>query len=1042
MIQSIIKWSIQNRIIILAVAVVFCFLGVYTSTKMPIDVFPDLTAPTVTVMTEAHGMAPSEVETQITFPLEASINGAPGVRRVRSSSAAGFSIIWVEFQWGTDMYLARQIVTEKIAIVEGELPPQTSRPILAPASSIMGEIMFVSLSSEKDKDTGKDIHDILALHTLADTEIRKRLLSVAGVSQVVPTGGGEKQYQVILSPTKLRAYDISVEKVTHALSSSNENISAGFINERGLEYIVTGIGRLRTLDDINKTVVDKVNGVPIYISDVAQVDIGEGPKRGEGSSQAKPAVILSIQKQPGVNTLQVTQEVDKVLDEISAKFRDVKINKYLFRQADFIEVSIHNVLHALRDGGILVIVIVFFFLGNIRATLITLTAIPLSLLAAVLTLRAFGATINTMTLGGMAIAIGMLVDDAIIDVENVFRRLRENSKLPAEKRQRAFQIIFNASVEVRTSIVFATIVIALVFLPLFFLSGVEGRLLQPLGVAYLVSLLASLVVAISVVPALCYLLLPKSKAVLKGLEPRVAQFLKKIYEKMLNPILNQPWIVTACALALFVGVLVSSQFMGHSFLPEFNEGALTVNITTPPGTSLPESNALANLVEETILTHPEVKYTARRTGRAELDEHSLGVESSEIEVSLEMKKRSKEEFLKALRNDLSKIPGVSIIIGQPISHRIDHMLSGSRANIAVKIFGDDLYKLRTLAEIARREMDTVEGVVDLFVEPQVDIPILKVRFNREALARHGIHVEEVAHTLEAAFQGRTVSRILEGKSSFDLVVKIADEKTTWDSESIGMLIVDTPSGAKIPLKEVAYINKDVGPNAINREQVQKRTVVMCNVAGRDVISVVDDIKKLLNPIVQKEKGYSIEYGGQFESATEASRLLTILGIAVVLTIGFLLHLAFGSVRDTLFVMLNLPLALIGGVAGVFVSGGVLSVASLIGFITVFGIATRNGIMLISHIRHLQEEEGVSNFRDAVLRGAKERLVPILMTALAAGLALVPLALGGGKPGNEIQTPMAIVILFGLLSSTLLNMIVVPTLYLRWGKPRLIKGDIK
>ncbi len=1033
MVASIIHWSLRNRAAILALALILCLVGGYVALNMPVDVFPDLTFPTVTVMTEAHGMAPSEVETQITFPLEAAINGAPGVRKVRSATVAGFSIIWVEFEGGTDMYLARQIVTERIAAVEKELPQEVEKPILAPASSIMGEILFISLSSVKEN--GKEKHSLLDLHTLADTEIRRRLLSVPGVSQVTPTGGGEKQYQVVLSPEKLRIYDISLDQVVHALAASNKSVSPGFLNERGSEYIITATGRLRTLESIGDIVVIVKDRVLIRISDIGHVRIGEAPKRGEGSAQAKPAVIIGIQKQPGTNTIALTHELDKVIDELAEKLKKdgMLINRHVFRQADFIDVAYHNVLHALRDGGILVIVIVLFFLANIRATLITLTAIPLSLLAAVLTLKAFGSTINTMTLGGMAIAIGMLVDDAIIDVENVFRRLRENSRLAEGKRRSAFQVIFDASVEVRTSIVFATFIIALVFLPLFFLSGVEGRLLQPLGMAYLVSLMVSLVVAVTIVPALCYILLPKSKSVQRGTEPRVAHLLKEGFEKLLRFILRYPLGVALPAFLLFAAAVVGTQFMGHSFLPEFNEGALTISITTLPGTSLAESNSLANFAEEILLTHPEVRFTARRTGRAELSEHAMGVESSEIDVSIQLKKRTKEEFLKALRDDLSIVPGVSIIIGQPISHRIDHMLSGARANIAVKIFGEDLYKLRTLAEKTRQQMSTVSGVVDLSVEHQMDIPVLKVRFDRTAIAKYGLHIEDVAHILEAAFQGEPVSRVFEGRNSFDLVVRIEDEKG-WDSESIGNLLLDTPMGTKIPLRTVAAIEKDYGPNVIHKEQAQRKIVVMCNVAGRDVISVVEDIQKLVNPVISEERGYRVEYGGQFESAINANRILTILGIAVVLTIGFLLHLAFGSFRDTLFVMLNLPLALIGGIVGVFASGGILSVASLIGFITVFGIATRNGIMLISHIRHLQEYEGVTDFREAVLRGAKERLVPILMTALAAGLALIPLALGGGKPGSEIQTPMAIVILFGLMSSMLLNMIVVPTLYLKFGRP--------
>ena len=1031
MVDYLIRWALNNRAVILLAAVLLCAAGAYTALRMPIDVFPDLTAPTVTVLTEAHGMAPTEVESQVTFPIEAALNGSPGVRRVRSSTAVGISVVWVEFEWGADIYMARQIVSEKLALVAGGLPPETQRPVLAPISSIMGEIMFISLNSDK--------HSPIELRTTADTIIRRRVLSVPGVAQVTPIGGGDKQYQVILSPTRLRNYSISSSQVMEALKASNENVSAGFLVEAGSEYVVKGIGRIQNVSDIESTVVSSIQGVPIKVSDLGEVRIGEAPKRGEGSANAKPAVIIGIQKQPGANTLALTKELDVILDDIAAKLPEgMKIDKHIFRQSDFIQVAVNNVLHALRDGGILVIVIVLLFLANTRATLITLTAIPLSLFAAVLALKAFGATINTMTLGGMAIAIGALVDDAIIDVENVFRRLRENHSLPEAQRQPALKVVFDASVEIRSSIVFATLIIVLVFLPLFFLSGVEGRLLRPLGTAYIVSLLASLVVAVTVTPALCYLLLPASRGVRSGKEPFVVHLLKSGYGKLLRPVLNHPWTVTIPSVLLLVGAVFAFTQLGFAFLPEFNEGSLTIAVVTLPGTSLAESDELGRIVEKTLLTHPEVVSIARRTGRAELDEHAQGVEAGEMEVSLSMKERSKEAFLEALRRDFSQIPGVNITIGQPISHRIDHMLSGTRASIAVKIFGDDLYKLRKLAEKARQSMSAVPGVVDLSVEQQMDIPVLKTRFDRAALAQHGLKVQEVSSVLEASMQGVTVSRVLEGRNAFDLVVRLS-EKDNWTTDTIKEVPLDTPAGYKIPLKAVADVIKDTGPNTISREQVERKIVISSNVAGRDVTSVVQDIRKLVDPLIAQESGYSVEYGGQFESAAEAGRVLVILGIIVVLAIALILSLAFGSERDALLIMLNLPLALIGGIAGVFVSGGVLSVASMIGFITVFGIATRNGIMLVSHIKHLQQHEGVTDFREAVYKGALERLAPILMTALAAGLALIPLALGGGKPGNEIQTPMAIVILFGLLSSMLLNMIVVPALYLRFGKPSLALG---
>ena len=1026
MIDGLIRWSLANRGAVLAMAFVLTAIGLYTVQRMPVDVFPDLTAPTVTIITEAHGMAPTEVESQVTFPIEAAVNGASGVRRVRSSTAIGISVVWVEFDWGMDIYAARQIVSEKVALVAGALPPEVERPILAPISSIMGEILFLALTSDRQSP--------IALRTTADTTIRRRLLAVPGVAQVTPIGGDTKQFQVVLAPTKLRTYGITLAQVTRALHAANDNVSAGFLAVGGSEYLVTGYGRIRTLGDMRETVVAAVDGVPIRIADLGVVRIGAAPKRGDGSANTRPAVVLGVQKQPGANTLTLTRTLDTVLDDIQASLpAGMRINRRLFRQADFITVAVANVIHALRDGGLLVVGIMLLFLANIRATLITLTAIPLSLLTAVLTLHAFDATINTMTLGGMAIAIGSLVDDAVIDVENVFRRLRENAALPPAQQRPTLQVVYTASVEIRASIVFATLIIILVFLPLFFLAGVEGRLLQPLGVAYIVSLLASLVVAVTVTPVLCHLLLPRSRTLHHGREPWLVRVLKAAYAVVLTPALRWPWLVTMPALVLLVGAIVAVPFLGRAFLPDFNEGALTISAVTLPGTSLAESDTLGRLVERTLLDHPAVVSVARRTGRAELDEHAQGVEAAELDVALTLDGYRKAEVLDTLRRDLSLIPGMNLTIGQPISHRIDHMLSGTRANIAVKIFGEDLYRLRALAARVREAMATVPGVVDLSVEQQRDIPIVQVRFDRPALARYGVMIADAAHTLEAALQGLTVSRVLEGRHAFALVVRLVGD-ATWTPETLGQLLIDTPRGAKIPLHSVARITKTTGPNTISREQVARKIVVMCNVADRDVASVVHDIQRVVEPLLAAFPGYSVVYGGQFESAEEAGRLLALLGAAVILGIGFLLHVAFGSGRDAALVMVNLPLALIGGVAGVFLSGGVLSVASVIGFITVFGIATRNGIMLVSHMRHLQTHEGVTDFRQAVFRGAMERLAPILMTALATGLALIPLALGGDKPGNEIQTPMAIVILGGLLTSMFLNMMLVPTLYLRFGHP--------
>ncbi len=1024
--DKLIQWALNNRVPVIVTALLLTAFGVHTATRMPVDVFPDLTAPTVTVITEAYGMSPTEVETQVTFPVETAVNGASGVRRVRSATAVGISVVWVEFEWGTDIRHARQTVSEKITAISAELPPEVERPALAPQSSIMGEILFLALTSDE--------HTPAELRSYAEVSIRRRLLAVPGVSQVTPIGGGEKQFQVVINPAALQSHGVTLNQVVRALQEGNENVSAGIINERGAEWLVTGIGRVQSLDDIAATPVTARDGVPTLVRDLGEVRIGEAQKRGEGSAMGKPAVILGIQKQPGANTLELTKRLDAALADIQAKLpADMQLKTDIFRQSDFISTSVRNVQTALLEGVVLVTLVVLLFLGNFRATLITLTAIPLSLLTAVLTLKWFGASINTMTLGGMAIAIGALVDDAVIDVENVFRRLRENHHKPEGKRRPILQVVFDASVEIRSSIVFATLIIALVFIPIFFLAGVEGRLLQPLGIAYLVALGASLVVAVTVTPVLCYFLLPKSRGVLADHEPKFVQWLKARYAPILQAALAHPWRFTLPAMVLLALALFASTRMGRAFLPEFNEGSLTISAVTLPGTSLGESDALGRVVEQTLLGFPEVVSVARRTGRAELDEHAQGVESAELDVSIHMKDRSKAEFLDALRSAFSQIPGLNIAIGQPISHRIDHMLSGTRANIAVKIFGADLYQLRALAERSRQAMQSVVGVVDLSVEQQTEVPVLKIKFDRAEIARHALTIRDVANTVEAALQGVKASRVLEGQSSYDLVVRL-ENAGSWELDTLGDVLVDTPIGARVPLRSLARIQRDTGPNQILREQVERKIVVQCNVAGRDVTGVVNDIQKLVNPILAATPGYRVEYAGQFESAAEAGRTLTLVSIGVVIGIGFLLHLAFRSARDAALIMLNLPLALIGGVAGVFVGGGVLSVASLIGFITVFGIATRNGIMLVSHIRHLQEHEGVTDFREAVRRGALERLVPILMTALSAGLALIPLALGGEKPGNEIQTPMAIVILFGLLTSMVLNMIIVPALYLRLGRP--------
>ncbi len=1028
MLNALIRWSLNNRPLVLALAAGFLAWGGYVMTLLPVDVLPDLTAPTVTVIIESPGMAPTDMESLVTFPIEATMNGASGVRRVRSATAVGVAIIWVEFDWGEDVYRARQTVTERLNVAAGSLPPGTSSPFLAPISSIMGEVLFIGLTSER--------HSPLELRTVADTVIRRRILAVAGVAQVTPIGGGQKQYQVRLSPDKLRAYEVSLTEVQDAIRAANENTSAGFRVAGGQEYLIQGFGRYSNLDEIRRTVVAQHDATPIYVGDLGSVEIGQALKRGEGSLNAEPAVIIGIRKQPETNTLELTSAIDEVLNEIEAGLpQGMVIERDIFRQADFIEVAIANLEEALTYGGILVVLVVIIFLANTRASIITLFAIPLSLMAAFLGLDALGLTINSMTLGGLAIAIGELVDDAVIDVENVFRRLRQNALLVESERRPVLEVVFEASSEIRGSVVFATIIVMLVFAPLFFLSGVEGRLLLPLGIAYLVALFASLVVALTVTPVLCSYLLPRARAVLSGNDPILIRALKRVYEPVVRWSLRYNLVVMAASVLLMVAAVWSFSRMGRSFLPEFNEGALTVSSVTFPGTSLAESDRLGAALERTLLAVPEVVSTGRRTGRAELDEHLQGVEGAEIDVRLEMGDRPKEEVLADIRNRATLIPGTTVNVGQPISHRIDHMLSGTRSNIAVKIFGDDLRTLRALAEQVRAAISDVSGVVDLSVEQQTDIPTVSVRFNREALARYGLPAGAAAEALKTAFLGQEVGSILEGQVAFPLVVRYEGEQPE-QMETIRQTMIDTPSGARVPLSAVAEIREDRSPNFITRENVQRKIVVSANVAGRDLRSVVNDIQGHVESETNFPPGYRIEYGGQFESEAEASRQILLLGVLVVIGILVILSTAFRSWRNALIIMSNLPLALIGGVVGVFLGGGVLSVASLIGFITLFGIATRNGIMLISHIEHLITEEGVTDFRRAVIQGSSERLAPILMTALSTGLALIPIGLGLGKTGSEIHAPLALVVLCGLFSSTVLNMIVVPAVYWRFNRAQM------
>ena len=1029
LLDALIQWSLRNRRAVLAAAGAFLVWGGYVAARMPVDVLPDLTAPTVTVLVEGHGMAPSDMEALVTFPIEAVLNGASGVRRVRSATAVGIAVIWLDFEWGADVYRARQTVTEKLTAVAATLPDDVEPPVLAPLSSIMGEIMFVALESSPSASSDAVRHTPLELRTTAETLVRRRLLATPGVAQVTVIGGERRQFEVLVNPERLADYGVALSAVEEALRRASRNTSAGFRRAGGQEYLIRAAGRVRDVDGIGATVIATRDTRPIRVRDVADLRVGESLKRGEGSRNGRPAVILGIHRQPDVNTLALTADLDRVLDEIQSGLpAGMQLDTRLFRQADFIELAVGNLNSALRDGTLLVVLVTLLFLANLRAGAITLVAIPLSLLAAVVGLRLAGLSINSMTLGGMAIAVGALVDDAVVDVENVARRLRENARLPEAARRPVLEVVYLASREIRASIVFATLIVMLVFLPLFFLAGVEGRLLQPLGLAYLIALFASLVVALTVTPALCAYLLPGVRRIREGREPALAAALKRMYGRLLPGVLRHPALVIGAAGLLLVGSLATVPRMGRAFLPAFNEGALVISAVTLPGTSLEESNALGSAIERLLLDVPEVEATARRTGRAELDEHVQGVESAEIDVRLTPGGRPRAVVLEEIRERLSLVPGTTITIGQPISHRIDHILSGTRANIAVKIFGPDLNVLRALGTQGVSAMQGIPGLVDLALEPQADIPTVRVGFDRAALARHGLPAGQAASTLETALLGREVGQIIDGQLAVPLVLRYRTSDMT-DLDALWQTRLDMPAGARVPLGSLADIVEDRGPNFIGHENAQRRIIVTANVAGRDLGSVVADVREQVAAGVTLPGGYRVEYGGQFEAEAEAERLLLGLGVGAVAGIFLILFSAFRSARDAAIIMINLPLALIGGVAGVFLGDGVLSIAALIGFIALFGIATRNGIMLVSHIRRLCEEEGVRDAREAVMRGSIDRLVPIVMTALSTGLALLPVALRFGEPGSEIQAPLALVIVCGLFSSTALNMFVVPAVIL-------------
>ena len=1020
MLNRIIEWALRNRLLVLIAAGALLIYGGIVTYRAHVDVFPDLTAPTVTILTESHGLAPEEVESLVTLPIEAAMNGTAGVFRVRSNSAIGISIVFVEFEFDTDIYRARQLVTEKLQQVR--LPAGVPPPVLGPISSTMGEIMLISMTSKTTSP--------MELRSIADWVVRPRLLGVSGVSQVMIIGGETKQYQVLVDPAKLADYKLTLEQVTEAVGASNANASGGFLERPNEEFLIRGRARVYSTEDLANSVVTVREGASILLKNIATVQEGAALKRGDGSYNMQPAVVATIQKQPNANTLELTEQIEQTLASLKPTLpSDVTIDTKAFQQADFIKRAIGNVNRSLIEGGLMVTVILFLFLWNFRTTFISLTAIPLSLVTAIIVMSYFDITLNTMTLGGLAIAIGALVDDAIIDVENVFRRLKQNAH--SATPEPVTTVIFKASSEIRNSILFATLIIILVFLPLFSLAGFEGRMFAPLAFAYIISITASLFVALAVTPVLCYYLLGRSKLLQDERDSRLVAWLKRRYANILNWTLRHPYkIIGGSAVMLLIAVLLFP-FMGREFLPPFNEGALNINASLPPGSSLQESNRIGKIIEAAIHEVSEVVSTTRRTGRAELDEHAAGVNTSEIEVVTKEGDRPHAEMMDEVRQKLARIPGVTAEVGQPISHRIDHLLSGTRAQIAIKLFGPDLATLRNKAGEIKDAMAGVPGVVDLLVEPQVGVPQVQINMNRPAAAAVGLSAEALAETVDTAFNGHVVSQVLEEQRTYDVLVRF-DDSARQSVESISGTLIDTPTGLKVPIAQVAEVRVDQGPNTINRENVQRRIIVQANVADRDLGSVIEDVRAAISQRVQLPQGYFVQYGGQFESQEIASRQIILLSTVAIAGIFLLLYIALKSVRSAFLVMANLPLALIGGVVMVFISGGTLSIASLVGFITLFGIATRNGIMLISHYSHLMTEEGVA-FRDAIVQGSMERLSPILMTALVTGVGLIPLALGVGQPGKEIQQPMAIVILGGIFTSTFLNMIVIPALYLKYGR---------
>ena len=1021
MLNKIIHFSLQNRLLVLVASILLLVGGTYMAFHTEVDVFPDLNAPTVVVMTEANGMATEEVEQLVTFPIETAVNGATGVRRVRSSSTTGFSVVWVEFDWDTDIYLARQIVSEKLAAVDDALPDNVGKPTLGPQSSILGELLIVGLTA--------DSTSMLDLRTMADWTIRPRLLSTGGVAQVAVLGGDIKEYQILIHPERMKHYGVTLAEVMDVTRSMNQNTSGGVIYEYGNEYIVRGVLATTDIERMGRAVIKNIGGAPVTLSDVADVRIGaQQPKLGLASEKGKPAVLITVTKQPNTGTIELTEKLEAALKDLQKNLpADVHISTDIFRQSRFIESSISNVQESLYEGAIFVVIVLFLFLANTRTTLISLVTLPLSLVVAILVLHYMGLSINTMSLGGMAIAIGSLVDDAIVDVENVWKHLRENRLLPEGERRPVREVVFNASREVRMPILNSTLIIVVSFVPLFFLSGMEGRMLIPLGIAFIVSLFASTIVALTLTPVLCSYLLgtdPRKKGLPK--EAFLAVWLKKYYERGLLWALSHKKAVLGVTVGLFAVAVGCFCTLGSSFLPPFNEGSFTINVSSMPGISLEESDKIGRQAEELLLSIPEIQTVARKTGRAELDEHALGVNVSEIEAPFELKDRSHAEVLADVRQKLSVITGANIEIGQPISHRIDAMLSGTQASIAIKLFGDDLNRMFTIGNQIKDAVSDVEGVADLNVEQQIERPELKIIPRREMLAKYGISLPRFNEFVMVNMAGEVVSQVYEQGKAFNLVVR-ADEDNRGSMERIKDLMIDDGQGRKIPLSYVADVVSAMGPNTINRENVKRKIVISANTSGRDLRSVVNDIQERVNEKIQLPEGYHIEYGGQFESEQAASRTLLLTSLMSIVVIFLLLYMQFHNAAQSGVILLNLPLALIGGVFALMLTTGEMSIPAIIGFISLFGIATRNGMLLISHYNTLREEQGMG-LRESIVHGSLDRLNPILMTALSSALALIPLALRGGLPGNEIQSPMAKVILGGLLTSTFLNAFIIPIVY--------------